>query len=107
MTPKELYDTLKPLQEKNGYYFNPDYQWCLDVIAGMLKNKERYGYASCPCRLADGQREKDKDIICPCAFREQDVQTYNTCYCKLYTNKEGAEGETYIPEYIPDRWLRK
>ncbi len=102
-----MYETLKPVQEKQGYYFNPDEEWRQDVLAGMIKNKERYGYASCPCRLAAGDRERDRDIICPCAFREEDVEKYGACFCKLYMSREGAEGKREIPEYMPDRWLKK
>lgn len=107
MTPQEMYDRLKPIQERQGYYFNPDYEWCLDVITGMLANKERYGYTSCPCRLASGERERDQAIICPCAFREKDVQIYNMCYCKLYLSQAGAAAPSALPETIPDRYLRK
>lgn len=106
MTPQEMYDKLKPVQEKNGYYFNPDHQWCLDVIAGMLKNKERYGYTSCPCRLATGERERDHDIVCPCTFRDEDVSKYGACYCNLYMSQEAAEGKVPLLEVVPDRWLR-
>lgn len=107
MTPQEMYDRLKPIQEDMGYYFNPDTQWCLDAIDGLLANKERYGYTSCPCRLAFGDRERDRAIICPCAFRAEDVRTYDTCFCKLYLSAEATEGRRETPEVIPDRWLRK
>ncbi len=63
MTPTELYEMLKPVQEKRGYYFHPDQEWVLDVLDGILTNKERYGYGSCPCRLATGRRNIDADII--------------------------------------------
>lgn len=107
MTPREMYETLKPIQEKKGYRFNPDYDWCLDVIGGMLANKERYGYASCPCRLATGDHDRDREIICPCAFREEDVRKYDTCYCRLYLSPEGAAGGRPLPDAVPERWMRK
>ena len=107
MTPEELYAILNPAQEKKGYCFNPDYQWCLDVLAGTLTNKARYGYGSCPCRLAVGERERDREIICPCVFRDEDVRKYDACYCRLYMSPEGAAGQRPVPESIPDRWFRK
>lgn len=107
MTPEELQAFLGPIQEKKGYYFYPDRAWVLDVLSGLLTNKARYGYSSCPCRLATGKKERDQDIICPCAFREEDVARYGRCYCQLYVNREVAEGRNKVPDTIPERWLRK
>jgi ferredoxin-thioredoxin reductase catalytic subunit len=107
MTPEQMYDLLKPAQEKLGYRFNPDRDWALKALAGLLTNKGRYGYASCPCRLATGKRESDRDIICPCAFREEDVRKYGRCYCWLYVTEEVARGGRTPAETVPERWLRK
>ncbi len=65
MTAAELYEMLKKAQEPKGFFFNKDKDWTLSILADLLVNKERYGYTSCPCRLASGDREKDRDIICP------------------------------------------
>lgn len=107
MTPEELYARLKPLQEKQGYFFNPDHEWTLGVLEGVLTNQERYGYGSCPCRLATGRRERDGEIICPCAFREEDVAKYGCCYCRLYLGPDAARGRQPLPEAVPERWLRR
>lgn len=104
MNAEELYQRLKGLQEPKGYFFNKDRERVNDILEGLLTNRERYGYMCCPCRLASGDREKDKDIICPCAYREQDVAEYGSCYCNLYVSKEWNEGkipETYVPERRP------
>jgi len=99
---KKLYEMLKRTQEPKGYYFNEDKERTLELLQGLIENKERYGYMSCPCRLATGDREKDKDIICPCVYREPDVKEYGSCYCNLYVSKEWNEGK--IPrEYVPER----
>ncbi|MFH0823527.1 MAG: ferredoxin-thioredoxin reductase catalytic domain-containing protein, partial [Pseudomonadota bacterium] len=58
---EKLYDALKQIQEKKGYYFNVDKQRVFELLDALLVNKERYGYMSCPCRLASGKRENDKD----------------------------------------------
>lgn len=106
MTPEELYQQLKPLQEKIGYCFNPNKEWTLQVLTGLLTNQERYGYSSCPCRLAFGQREKDQAIICPCTFREEDVSKYDRCYCALYLSREATQDAKILPKSVPERWLR-
>jgi ferredoxin-thioredoxin reductase catalytic subunit len=34
----------------------------------------------CPCRLSGGSREADLDVICPCDYRDADLDEYDTCY---------------------------
>lgn len=100
----KLYELLRKIQEPKGYFLNKDRAWALSIIAALLVNKARYGYMVCPCRLAAGDREKDKDIICPCLYRAPDVAVYGSCYCNLYVSKEWNEAaipHTYIPERRP------
>ena len=102
MKVEQLYDILKKAQEQRGYYFNRDNAIVFQLLEGLLINKERYGYMSCPCRLASGDRELDKDIICPCIYRAPDVDEYGSCYCNLYVSKAWNDGE--IPQvYVPER----
>ncbi len=102
MNVEELYNMLKKVQEPKGYYFNKDKKMVFALLESLIKNKERYGYMTCPCRLASGDRELDKDIICPCEYREADVKEYGSCYCGLYVSKEWNEG--LIPKKsVPER----
>lgn len=104
MTIEELYETLKKINEPKGYYFNKDKNFVLKVLAGLVKNKERYGYMSCPCRLAAGDREKDRDIMCPCAYRADDVKQYGACFCGLYVSSDWNEDKAshfFVPERRP------
>ncbi len=102
MTPQQLYEMLKKTQEPKGYYFNQDQERVMELMEALLLNKERYGYMCCPCRLAAGDRQKDQDIICPCAYREADVAEYGSCYCNLYVSQQWNQGD--IPhEYVPER----
>ena len=104
MTPFELYDMLKKIQEPKGYYFSKDKDHVMGLMEALLTNKERYGYMACPCRLAAEDKEADKDIICPCVYREPDVAEYGSCYCNLYVSKEWNDGSmehAYVPERRP------
>ena len=101
-TVEQLYDSLKKVQEPKGYYFNRDKERVFDLLEALLVNKDRYGYMSCPCRLASEDRDKDKDIICPCVYREPDIKEYGSCYCNLYVSKEWNENK--IPhKHVPER----
>lgn len=102
MDAEKLYERLKGIQEAKGFYFNKDKARTMDLLEGLLQNRERYGYMVCPCRLASGDRENDKDIICPCVYRAPDVAEFGSCYCNLYVSQ--AWNEEKIPrEYVPER----
>ncbi len=97
-----LYQRLKREGEAAGYSLNPDVDFVLDLMDGLLTNEERYGYWACPCRLAAGVREQDLDLICPCDYRDPDLGEYGTCYCALYVSEEIVRGDVQA-EPIPDR----
>lgn len=99
---RALRDRLAPHQERQGYHFSNDDQLVESLLEGLLVNKSRYGYMSCPCRLASGDRERDRDIICPCDYREADVQEYGSCYCQLYVTPEwNADMVPHV--FVPER----
>jgi ferredoxin-thioredoxin reductase catalytic subunit len=104
MDAGQLYDALRRYQEPLGYFFNSDRDTVFELLKGLILNKERYGYMSCPCRLASGSHENDKDIICPCVYRVPDVKEFGSCYCGLYVSREWNEGKVrhvYVPERRP------
>ena len=102
MEVEKLYEGLRKVQEAKGYYFNKDKARTFELLESLLINKDRYGYMACPCRLASGDREWDKDIICPCVYREPDVKEYGSCYCNLYVTQEWNE-EKMPHDYVPER----
>ena len=61
-----FYQKLKQQVESSGYHLNPDEEITKELLKSILINQNRYGYGSCPCRLASGVKEEDLDIICPC-----------------------------------------
>lgn len=104
MDANQLYQQLKKFQESKGYYFNDDMEMTMALMESLLENKERYGYMACPCRLANGDYENDKDILCPCVYREEDIKEFGACFCGLYVSKEWNEGKIerqVVPERRP------
>jgi ferredoxin-thioredoxin reductase catalytic chain len=85
-----------------GYYLVPNPELLQGLLEGLKVNEERYGYPSCPCRLASGKFEYDRDIICPCDYRDPDVAEFGACYCRLYVNKDVYEGKQELPT-VPER----
>ena len=98
----KLYKRLDNFAEINDYHLNPDVEFSKDLIRSLLVNQSRYGYWACPCRLASGVREKDADIICPCIYRDPDVEEFGACYCALYVSQEIKDGKKEA-EPIPER----
>jgi ferredoxin-thioredoxin reductase catalytic chain len=84
-----------------GYYLTPQPDLLQMFLEGLKTNEDRYGYPSCPCRLATGNLEIDRDIICPCDYRDPDVADFGACYCRLYVNKAIFESQN-LPE-VPER----
>ena len=99
-----LFTRLDREAESAGYHLNPNREFTLGLIEGMLVNERRYGYWACPCRLASGKKPEDLDIICPCDYRDPDLAQYGTCYCGLYVSQDVMDRKrkpTRIPERRP------
>lgn len=98
----KLYEMLKKTQESKGYFFNKDRERVFELLEALITNKKRYGYMACPCRLASGNKDNDKDILCPCVYRAPDVEEYGSCYCSLYVSEEWNQ-DTIPHEHVPER----
>ncbi len=96
-----LYETLKRWATSTGYNLNPDEEFTRELVEGLLVNRQRYGYQACPCRLAVGDKPQDKDIICPCDYRDPELEEWGACYCALYVSDEVLRGEREV-QPIPD-----
>jgi ferredoxin-thioredoxin reductase catalytic chain len=99
-----LYQELFESAEAGGYHLNPDKEWTVGLLQGLLVNQERYGYRACPCRLASGKADEDLDLVCPCDYRDPDLNDFGACYCGLYVSDEVLNGEaefTPVPERRP------
>ena len=99
---KDLVAVLDKEAESGGYHLNPETDVTGELVKGLLVNEGRYGYRSCPCRLAAGDEEKDLDIVCPCDYRDPDLDEYNACYCGLYVSKDVIDGNAKVNP-IPER----
>lgn len=98
----DILENMKSDAERNGYFMCPDEELLDDLIAGLVTNEERYGYASCPCRIAVNIKTYDADIICPCEYRDADVDEFGMCYCALFVSEEIADDPTGMGP-IPER----
>jgi ferredoxin-thioredoxin reductase catalytic subunit/rubredoxin len=100
----ELMERLGREARRGGYRLNPDKEMTLMLCQGLVANIERYGYMGCPCRLMEGEKFKDLDVICPCDYRDPDLHEFGACYCSLYVSQDVIDGKKEaisIPERRP------
>jgi ferredoxin-thioredoxin reductase catalytic subunit len=105
-----LHKKLNEEAEEAGYHLNTDTEFTKELIRGILVNEKRYGYWACPCRLASGVKEEDLDIICPCDYRDEDLNQFGVCFCALYMSGEVVQGKkkfNQIPERRPTKEERE
>jgi len=102
MEAEKLFEELSSQIKDRGYYLNSDREFTNSLLKGLLVNQERYGYRACPCRLASGVKARDLDIICPCDYRDQDLNDHGACFCGLYVSREIAQGEKKL-QPVPER----
>ncbi len=97
-----LHERLLKDAAASGYFLNGDVEFAKDLVKGLILNSRRYGYPACPCRLASGAKEVDLDIICPCDYRDMDLEEFGACYCALYVSQPANKGECPV-RCIPER----
>lgn len=102
----QAYDNFKKEAESSGYNINEDVEFVEMLLENIDVNIERYGYGACPCRLASGEKDKDLDLICPCDYRDADLNDYGACFCALYVTQEVLDGKKKLSS-IPDRRLKE
>ncbi|MFX1358058.1 MAG: ferredoxin-thioredoxin reductase catalytic domain-containing protein [Promethearchaeota archaeon] len=98
-----MHQYVKQVSEKNKWILNKDNHTLNELIDGLVENKKKYGYQSCPCRLASGKRDLDRDLICPCDYASEDVKEYGACYCNLYMRSDFYDSIAKEFVSVPER----
>ena len=92
MSKEELLAVWSRFCLKNEFTLNPDTDHVGMVADGVLLNEEQYGFKLCPCRLRDGTRERDLELICPCNFKAQDTWAKKgECWCGLFIKEDALK----------------
>ncbi len=101
---EKLYNVLERFAKSRNWELNNDKESVMFILEGLLENEKRYGYRACPCRLHWGEKEKDRDVICPCQYSGLDIKEFGSCFCGLYVSPEwnrGAIEKKVVPERRP------
>jgi ferredoxin-thioredoxin reductase catalytic subunit len=88
MNEEDLKRVWKGFTEKNDFMLNPDHKHVDAIVKGVLKNEDIHGLRLCPCRLRDGTREKDIELLCPCNFKAHNTwREHGRCWCGLFVKR--------------------
>jgi len=88
MNKEELMKVWENFAGKNDFMLNPDGGHVSGVADGVLNNEKTQGLKLCPCRIGDGTRERDLELLCPCNFKTQEVWSNESrCWCGLFVKR--------------------
>ncbi len=88
MNKEELIKTWERFTEKNDFILNPDKVHVEKIAEGVLKLEKEHGLKLCPCRLRDGSKKRDIELLCPCNFKIQKTwKEKGECWCGLFVRK--------------------
>lgn len=73
--------------KSKGFKLNEDSKGLDRILKGLENNRKKHGFAYCPCRVVTGDKEKDREIICPCVFHRGEIELQGYCLCKLFWKK--------------------
>ena len=98
----EVRKFVESVAHHKGWILNRDDPFVGHLVEGLKTNYARYGFFQCPCRDSHGDRQKDKDIMCPCEYAQADIDEYGQCFCGLYLDPDFYSSHDDI-DGIPER----
>ena len=85
---QKLLEQSKKFAEETGIALNPNEKIAKAVVKGLIAKEKQFGEKYCPCRVLSKDKEKDKEIICPCVFHRKEIEEQGHCHCNLFVAKE-------------------
>ena len=88
MNKEELLKVWEKFTENNDFKLNADTAHVEKVTEGVLNNEKEHGLKLCPCRIGDGTKERDLELLCPCNFKIQETwEKEGKCWCGLFVKR--------------------
>ncbi len=85
MNRDELVKVWERFTEGSEFILNPDGAFVDKLADGVLTLEEKQGLKMCPCRLGDGSKERNIELLCPCNFEIQKTwKNEGRCWCGLF-----------------------
>ncbi len=85
---EKLIEEYEKYAKNNGLRLNLDKKALKNIINALIEREKSFGEKYCPCRRITGDKEQDKEIICPCKFMKKEIGEKGHCLCNLFFKKE-------------------
>jgi len=96
-----------------GWSVNPRWMVYTNLRLWLSDCEAMYGRRYCPCFEPTGDAERDKKLICPCAYAQAEIDAVGWCHCTLF-GRGDLTGDDYkraeaslMAEYrdVPLTWV--
>lgn len=85
MSKNILKERFNKFCENQDFELNRDNEFLDQVLTNLVIKKEKEGQYFCPCRLRDGSKERDIELLCPCNFKiQENWKKRKDCWCGLF-----------------------
>jgi ferredoxin-thioredoxin reductase catalytic subunit len=85
---KEIVERIHRHVAESSCRLNPNEKILAALVEGLVKRRERSGDFYCPCRIVTGNRETDKNNVCPCVTHEAEIAETGKCHCGLFVGEK-------------------
>jgi len=86
---EELLKTWKDFTKDSTCRLTFDEDMLNSLLDGVLTNEKNTGLRLCPCRIRNGKREQDLNLLCPCNFYAQQTwKDKDECWCGLFKKRD-------------------
>jgi ferredoxin-thioredoxin reductase catalytic subunit len=93
MNKEELKKVWNKFAEKNDFMLNPGKNFVDKIADGVLSNEKNFGLKLCPCRIGDGTKERNIELLCPCNFKTHETwEREGMCWCGLFVKRKTKAG---------------
>lgn len=73
---------------RKPYQVNRNLMFRTNLKLWLSEAEDTFGRRICPCFSPTGEKEKDRALLCPCKFLEEDIREKGTCHCTLFAAKD-------------------
>ena len=81
---KKMLEIYIEYAKSQGIKMNPDEKILNAILEGLVRKKEMNNKFYCPCRILEGNDEKDDPKVCPCLWHMDEIKADDHCKCNLF-----------------------
>jgi len=75
---------IRKFARKKNYSINPSWMFYTNLKLWLIETLKIFGKRYCPCFEPSGDPEKDRKMLCPCKYIENEIERDGMCHCKLF-----------------------